>query len=183
MAFWESSVTAAIVASGKAESIRLISTAMEIRAATVEDVPQVIPMVDRLAALHEGWDPAKYPYKPNVGEMYRSWLRSRANDRRSVFLVAADEAKVVGFIVGTVEREIPIYRIEEFGFIHDLWVEEQYRHEGIARQLVMAAVEQFAEMGMKQVRCDTATHNEAARNLFKSCGFRQSMVEMLVEMK
>jgi len=156
---------------------------MEIRDATAEDVPQVLPMVDQLAALHEAWDAAKYPYLPNIGQMYRGWLISRSKDKRSVLVVAADEAKVVGFTVGTVEREIPIYRIEQFGFIHDLWVEEQYRHEGIGRQLVMAAVERFAAMGMKQVRCDTAAPNEAARKLFASCGFRASMIEMLLEMK
>ena len=47
----------------------------------------------------------------------------------------------LGFLVGTVEREIPIYRLAEFGFIHDLWVEPAYRNEGVARQMVMVAVE------------------------------------------
>src|SRR5205085_7502044 len=109
---------------------------------------------DKLAALHESWDAAKYPYLPNVGQMYRSWLASRAGDRKSVFLVAEHASgTLAGFIVGTVEREIPIYRVEQFGFIHDLWVEEPYRHEGIARQLVMLAVERFRELGMTQIRC------------------------------
>ncbi|HEX8524134.1 MAG TPA: GNAT family N-acetyltransferase [Tepidisphaeraceae bacterium] len=157
---------------------------MEIRPAKPEDVPQVLPMVDKLAALHESWDPAKFPYLPNVGQMYNSWMRNRARDKRSVFFVAAKEdGVVVGFIIGTVEREIPIYRIEEFGFIHDLWIEPDYRNEGLARQLVMASVERFRELGTTQVRCDTATANEAARHLFGRCGFRASVTEMMLEME
>src|SRR3569833_3121550 len=106
---------------------------MEIRPAKPDDVPHVLPMVEKLAALHEAWDPQKFGYLPNPSEMYRSWLKSRANDRRSVFLVATNDAnQVIAFIVGTIEREIPIYRLEHFGFVHDLWVGPDYRNEGIA---------------------------------------------------
>src|SRR5215208_1218802 len=109
---------------------------MTIRPATPADVPAVLPIVARLTALHELWDPAKFGYRANVDEMYRSWLTRRATDPRSVFLVAEREpGHVVGFLVGTVEREIPIYRLSEFGFIHDVWVELEYRNEGVARQM------------------------------------------------
>jgi ribosomal protein S18 acetylase RimI-like enzyme len=113
--------------------------------------------------------------------MYRGWLAARATDARSVFLVADTGEKIVGFLVGTVEPEIPIYKLREMGFIHDLWVEEEYRHEGIGRQLVTVAVERFREIGVAQVRGDTAWQNEAARNLMRSVGFRPSIVEMLIE--
>jgi len=156
---------------------------MEIRRAELRDIPGVLPMVAAIAALHEGWDCAKYGYLPQPEERYRWWLGTRVEDERSVFLVADDGAgRLAGFLIGTVEKEIPIYRIKEFGFIHDLWVEEAFRHEGIGRQLVMAAVERFAGMGMKQIRLDTAAANEAARKLFQSCGFRNSVVEMLMEL-
>src|SRR5688572_20560085 len=114
---------------------------MQIRPATDADVPSVARLVDHIAALHEPWDPARYDYKPNPGELYRRWLAARANDPNSVFLVADHERLLqdvpflAGFIVGTIEKPIPIYRIDRFGFIHDLWVEPEYRNEGVARQL------------------------------------------------
>ncbi len=155
---------------------------MDIRAATPADVEGVLLMVGKIAELHEGWDKAKFGYRERPQEMYRGWLGARAVDARSVFLVAEREAKLAGFLVGTVEAEIPIYRLREFGFIHDLWVEPQYRNEGIGRQLVMLAIERFREMGMKQVRGDTAAANEAVRGLLRSCGMRPSTTEMLIEL-
>jgi ribosomal protein S18 acetylase RimI-like enzyme len=161
---------------------------MQIRQATVEDVPLVLPMVARIAALHESWDAAKYGYRANPEEMYRRWLAARARDARSVFFVAertdamlGDVPFLVAFLVGTVEREIPIYRLEQFGFIHDLWIEPEYRHEGIGRQMVMLAIERFREIGVTQIRTDTAAYNDAARALFSACGFRASTIEMLIE--
>ena len=57
-------------------------------------------------------------------------------------------------VVATVEAEIPIYRLKEFGFIHDLWVEPDYRnpdagdrpsrrmrHEQVLEPFVRAATE------------------------------------------
>lgn len=155
---------------------------MTFRPATPEDVPAVLPMVQQLASLHEQWDPQRYDYKPSAASMYDRWLRARAVDRRSVFLVAERESRLVGFLIATTEETIPIYRLAETGFIHDLWIEPQYRNEGIGRQLTMLAIEKFREKGIRQIRLETAANNEAARALFKACGFRVSSIEMLVEL-
>ena len=155
---------------------------MDIRPATPDDVPAVLPMVRKTCELHAAWDPDKYAFEGDIEERYRGWLTSRAKDPRSVFLVADREGRgPVGFLIGTVEREIPIYRLKEYGFVHDLWVEEDYRNEGLGRQLVMAAVAAFREIGVAQVRLDTAAANDVARKLFERCGFRVSVVEMLRE--
>lgn len=157
---------------------------MTIRPATATDVPQVLPMVQKLAELHESWDAQRYPYLPDIGQRYQGWLRNRASDPRSVFLVAdAGAGRIVGFAVATTEASIPIYRVGEVGFLHDLWVEEAYRHEGVARQMTMLLIERFREMGVNQIRLETAASNEAARALFRSCGFRVSTIEMMLELE
>ena len=162
---------------------------MLIRPATPADVSAVLPMVAAVCALHESWDAAKYGFVPNVEQRYQKWLIAQANSTRSVFLVAEDntlsgkqQGRLVAFLVATVEREIPIYRLQQFGFIHDLWVEPEYRHAGIARQMVILTIERFKLMGVKQIRLDTAAINDLARRLFASCGFRLSTMEMLIEL-
>ena len=158
---------------------------MLIRPATPADVPAVLPMVAKICALHETWDNAKYGFLPNPEQRYEGWLKKLATSSKSVFLVASapeQPEKLIGFLVATVEKEIPIYRLKEFAFIHDLWVEPEYRRSGIARQMVIQTIEQFKHLGVKQIRLDTAAINEAARRLFSSCGFQVSTIEMLVEL-
>jgi ribosomal protein S18 acetylase RimI-like enzyme len=155
---------------------------MDVRPATTDDVKAVLPMVDKIAAMHKKMDPAKYGYLDDVAGMYDGWLQDRADDPRSVFLVADTGEKLAGFLIGTVEHEIPIYHLEEYGFIHDLWVEDDYRHEGVGRQLVTLALERFKSIRVEQVRCDTASGNTVARSLFERCGFQPSTVEMLIEL-
>jgi GNAT superfamily N-acetyltransferase len=153
---------------------------MLIRPATPTDVPAVLPMVAKICALHESWDADKYGFLPHPEKRYEKWLTRLATQERSVFLVADNQGQLIAFIVATVEQEIPIYRTKEFAFIHDLWVEPEYRKQGIAKQIVEQTIERLRQIGVEQIRLDTATANEAARKLFTSCGFRLSTIEMLM---
>ncbi|MFN6541004.1 MAG: GNAT family N-acetyltransferase [Nostoc sp. EkiNYC01] len=163
---------------------------MLIRPATTTDVPAVLPMVAKICALHESWDSAKYGFLSHPEQRYEKWLTRLANSDgfadassvRSVFLVSEKSGQLVGFVVATIEQEIPIYRLEEFAFVHDIWVEPEHRQNGIARQMVMQTIERFSQMGVKQIRLDTANANEASRRLFASCGFRIGTIEMLREL-
>jgi len=152
-----------------------------VRDATVADVPAILPMVRSICSMHEKLDPARYAMLPNVVAMYETWLPSRIADRNSVVLVGESDSKVVGFLVASVETNIPIYRLDRFGFVHDVWVEPAARGQGIATSLALRAVEKFRAIGIKQVRLETATDNPGARALFVSCGFRVANIDMLLD--
>lgn len=123
---------------------------------------------------------------PDVVERYRRWLPERAGDPRSVFLVGevagAGGPEIGGFVVGTVEANIPIYRVSEFGFIHDLWVEPRFRGRGLATALGAGALRAFGVMGVTQVRLETAACNADARRVFERLGFRVGTLDMLVDL-
>jgi RimJ/RimL family protein N-acetyltransferase len=44
-------------------------------------------------------------------------------------------------------------------------------------------VSRFGQLGVTQIRLDTAAANEPARRLFASVGFRPSVIEMLREIR
>lgn len=152
-----------------------------IRPATVADVPHVLPMVRAICDLHQARDPQRFRVLPDVIARYASWLPERAQDPRSVFVVAQDStsAALLGFAVCTIEPEVPIFWVPECGWIHDLWVEPAARRRGIARAIVEFIAARFGAMGVAQIRLHTAAFNEESRALFKQAGFRPCVVEML----
>lgn len=160
-------------------------TAAPIRPATPADIPAVLPMVREICRMHARMDPERYGFLDDVAERYERWLPQRAADPRSVLLVAEAASPqprppmVVGFLVGAVETNIPIYTLREYGYIHDVWVEPAHRARGIASALVDEALRRFGAMGVTQVRLETAAENEAARRLFASRGFRVGTIDML----
>lgn len=154
-----------------------------IRAAQAGDVPAILPLVAKICALHESWDPARFGMRADVVKMYERWLPERASDPKSVLLVAESAGRIVGYIVGSTEKTIPIYALSEIGYLHDLWVEPEMRGRGVGSRLVDAAVEKFRAIGVRQVRGETAQKNEAARRLVERLGFRISTIEVLKEIQ
>lgn len=159
--------------------------ALHFRRGTPTDIPALMPMVTAQYALHTAWDAAKFAPREGFQPGYARWLTARSQDPRSFLFVAEVECDastpphLAGFIVGTVESEIPVYVTREYGFLQELWVDETYRNEGAGRQLVMLAIEAFRELGITQIRCETAWLNGPARGLFQRCGFRESTVTFI----
>ena len=155
---------------------------MIIRSAQLTDIPDLLPMIAKICAMHENWDIAKYGFLPNPEKRYESWLKRLIQNSRDLCLIAEVDQQQIGFLIGTIEQEIPIYRLKEYAFIHDLWIEPEYRRSGIAKQLVQRSINHFRQLEIAQIRLDTAQINEAARQLFAECGFRISTIEMLIEL-
>lgn len=155
------------------------SPAFQVRAARADDVPAVLPMVRAICDLHQQRDPERFAVRPDVLERYASWLPERAQDPRSVFLVAQREGTLVAFTVCTIEPEVPIFWVPECGWIHDLYVIPEARRLGIAHTLVGEVIARFTTLGVKQLRLHTASFNDQARASFSKAGFRPCVVEML----
>lgn len=156
---------------------------MEIRSANQSDIPGILPMIAKVCALHQSWDSAKYGFLPHPERSYKKWLSNLVNDPQDLCLVAEEANQFVAFLIATVEREIPIYTLKNYAFVHDLWVEPEFRHAGIARQIVERTIAHFTQLGILQIRLDTAMANDAARKLFENCGFRVSTIELLIELR
>jgi ribosomal protein S18 acetylase RimI-like enzyme len=69
------------------------------------------------------------------------------------------------------------------GFIHDVAVREESRRARIAEQLMEAATAWLREQGAPRVILWTAAPNEAAQRLFRRLGFRETMLEMTLELE
>jgi ribosomal protein S18 acetylase RimI-like enzyme len=166
---------------------------VEVRRGVVGDVPRILPLVGRICAFHHAIDPRLFDYLDDVLDRYERWLPERAVDPKSVLLVAREVGKagnegkvagtdLIGFAVATVEAEVPIYHLREYGFIHDTWVEPAWRGRGIGRALIEETLLAFTQMGVAQVRLDTARGNDAARALFSGLGFREGVMRMVRDM-
>jgi ribosomal protein S18 acetylase RimI-like enzyme len=159
-----------------------------IRSAQPADIPNLFHLIEKVSDFHKSLDVDRYNFLPNQGQLYEKWLHNLLLDSRQLCLVAETNSsesqastELIAYLIATVESEIPIYHLKEYGYIHDLWVEEAYRRQGIARQMVMKTVEHFQHLGVQQIRLNSLVNNDAAFKLYASCGFRASTFEMLVQ--
>jgi ribosomal protein S18 acetylase RimI-like enzyme len=154
---------------------------VSIRAGTADDIAAVLPLVAKTIAFHEQLDPARWAAVPKAHERYQYFFE-RVLSNNGVFLVVEEAGAIIGFLLGAISEEYAMYRAGRYGMLHDLWIEPDHRRKGHARALLMAALDQFRREGLKQVRLDSAAGNHVAQKLFRSCGFRPSVIEMLTEL-
>lgn len=119
---------------------------------------------------------------PGTEGGYASFLGSLLDSDEDRVCVADDDGRVVGYVYVALE---PLSWKElrgPAGYIHDVAVEEGARHAGTATKLMEAAIAWLRERRAPRVILGTAALNETAQSLFHHLGFRDTMIEMTMEL-
>jgi GNAT superfamily N-acetyltransferase len=156
---------------------------MTTRVANAGDFPAVFPMLRQLRLRLQQLDPALYQLHPDAERRFLRWVGEVGEDPRATLLVAEEQGRIVGFVYATVERDLPIYLLEEFAVIREWWVEPPFRGRGIGRALIDLAVAELAAVGVVQVRVRTAAGDADVRALLGRCGFRFGTCEMVKDLQ
>ena len=148
----------------------------------------VLDALGRLGAMlmrtHYDFDRLRF-LAPGEGAQagYASFLGHVLDSDGDCVLVAEREGVVAGYVYAALE---PLSWKElrgPAGFIHDVAVDDEARRAGAATQLMDAALRWLRERGAPRVILWTAAPNAAAQTLFHRLGFRDTMVEMTLELE
>ncbi|HXG86777.1 MAG TPA: GNAT family N-acetyltransferase [Vicinamibacterales bacterium] len=154
-----------------------------IRPATPSDLPVLGRLGATLMRTHYAFDPQRFLSPGDDPEGGYAWfLETQLREDDAAVFVAEQDDHVVGYIYAALE---PLSWKElrgPAGFIHDIVVNESARRSGVARELLEAAVAWLRGRGAPRVMLWTAAPNHAARTLFAARGFRDTMVEMTLEL-
>jgi ribosomal protein S18 acetylase RimI-like enzyme len=156
---------------------------MIVRPATPADVAAIGRLGAALMHVHYAFDPLRFltPHE-RAAEGYASFLGSVLRDPESVVLVAEVDGELGGYVFAALE---PLSWKElrgPAGYIHDLLVVERAARRGVATALMHAALDWLRERGAPRVLLGTAFQNAPAQALFKRLGFRETMIEMTLEL-
>jgi ribosomal protein S18 acetylase RimI-like enzyme len=153
-------------------------TNIDVRDAEMADLPRVAALAGALVRMHHAADPARFLLVENVEGGYEWWFSREIARAEAVILVATRAHAVVGYCYGTIEDRNWNLLLDAHGALHDLFVAEEARATGVGRRLVETAVRRLEERGAPRVILSTMIANAPAQRLFRSCGFRPTMIEM-----
>lgn len=145
--------------------------------------------VGRLGALlmrtHYAFDPQRFLAPDESAESGYAWFLGRVLQSSDAVVLVAEEAD--GAIAGYVYAALEPLSWKELrgpaGFIHDVAVREESRRAGVAEMLMHAAAEWLRERGAPRVVLWTAAPNDGAQRLFRRLGYRETMIEMTMELE
>jgi len=143
-----------------------------IREATIEDLKVIQDFNNKLSAKENAeFDSTVNPEFATTEGGERYFKKSiESNDR--IVLIAEDN-NPIGYLVGVIERVGDFRNILNMCEVDNMWVDENYRSQGVGRQL-MDRVEIWAkEKGIKRMRVIASYKNEKGIKFYKREGFSE----------
>ncbi len=133
------------------------------------DVPALSEIWRELMDLHEGRDP-RFALAADGRERWLTMAEEMLG-RADAFLFKAEvQGRAVGFCLGWIAKNPPIYRIDRIGFVSEIAVVRSHRRRGIGGLLMGAARGWFRAQGLDELQLSTAVWNEDARRFWESVG-------------
>ena len=110
-------------------------------------------------------------------EFGRQFIQARLDNNESVIFIALDTDKstAVGFT-----QLYPTYssvRVVKNWILNDLYVDKEYRKQGIGEKLIQTAMNFAKENSAKFVQLSTAVDNYTAQSLYEQIGFKKQEPE------
>lgn len=151
---------------------------VDIRSATEPDLPAIAELARGLVVMHHSRDSGRFFLPDDIERGYVWWFERELRRPQAVILVAVREGQIVGYCYGTRESRDFNLLVDEHGVIHDLFVLPAARGQGTAARLLQAMIAALESLGAPRVLLYTMVDNLAAQAVFKSAGFRPTMLEM-----
>lgn len=108
------------------------------------------------------WKESALPVKP-LGRDSREKMVKEATQETATFLVAENGGQIIGTVLATHDGRK--------GWINRLATAPEFRHRGIARQLLEAAETALYERGLEIVTCLIEDYNNVSMDFFQKAGY------------
>ena len=150
-----------------------------IRSGREEDLPEVLRLWQQMVDFHAACDPSlAMRSDAEALESVRAYLLANLDNPDSRLFVAevAGVGGLTGYLLAQVRTISPLAIPPTCGVISDICVEEQWRRQGIGRELFYAARDWFRERGQTLIRLHVATANPVSQAFWRAMGGVEQMV-------
>ncbi len=168
---------------------------VDVRAASLDDLDAITRFT---AQLHEHEDNGELATHQKFFPRLKKWLRSELNDSKSLILIAETNLQTksqtgshtepqtgprhipkqtIGFISATsIINDNGFLQAPSKGVIQLLWVELNYRQQGVADSLVLSIENCFKNIGIKYVECTYTSNNSLAESYWQRNDYKKNSI-------
>ena len=150
-----------------------------IRLAVVSDAERIGEMWAEMVSYHAQFDALTFRAAENGADLYAQSVRERLNDPKARFLVVEDNGGLVGYVSGIIaDITTEMFEPLRCGLLADLYVCEEYRRRGLARQLVERLCLWFSDQEVTHFEWHVSARNRAALAFWDAVGGETTILRM-----
>ncbi len=156
-----------------------------IRKATEEDKQSIIVLWKELFLFHEPFDEF-FETREDAESKWSSFLTTiidrQKEDSACVFIAEVQSTKsIVGYILGVIEKNVPVFKMEEVGNIYDICVTDKYRRLNVGMKLVNEIKKWYTSNGINRIHVQVASKNPLSTSFWRKMGFITFMEKMYIK--
>jgi ribosomal protein S18 acetylase RimI-like enzyme len=159
-----------------------VKMGVTIRRATDSDLDALVRLWKELADYHADLAP-EFELAPQAEDRFRDHLAGLVQDQYNCVLLAEDEGHAIGFIIGAVQENPPVFLEKSVGHIGSAVVTTDCRRRGVGTLLLAEIRRWFRERGVRYIHLSVAAANPAGIGFWRKMGFQDSMIRMRGEVK
>jgi ribosomal protein S18 acetylase RimI-like enzyme len=156
--------------------------AIRIRPAEALDLAALAEFGLALAKTHVEIDDCRFVPPDGGADAFLEFFKGELERPESILLIAEDEMTPVGYAFVRMEPASIEALSEPSAWLHDVYVDPQFRGRGAGRQLVLMAIESAQQLGSSSLMLGVSPANKEARQLYERLGFRATMIEMRLDL-
>jgi len=150
---------------------------MIVRKAKIKDVKEISSLHYFLMKYHRKID-KYYSFKKNCKAIYSKYIRKLIRSKNALVVVAVVNKKIVGYMLGKIEKRPPVLKVGKFGHLNDAFVLKKYRNQGIGKRLTEEFMQWFKSKKIKIVELEVDVRNKIGLKAWGSLGFKPFMKKM-----
>jgi len=152
-----------------------------VRRARPEDVPGLLVLWQEMMDLHARLDPRLVPAADGVTHLSTA-LGEWMADARWHVLVAEAGGQLVGYTIGSLHDNAPVFALRSYGFVSDICVVPEWRRAGVGRQLFSELRAWFHRHGLTSVQLNVSAVNPTSQAFWRAMGFQDYLDRMWLDL-
>ena len=154
---------------------------VQIRRAAADDVEALLDLWEELMRYHARLD-RRFRATVDAREPFRETLEQWMADESKQVLVAESEGKMIGYTIGHLAENPPIFELRHYGHVSDICVAPEWRRKGIGRKLFGALRNWFRQHGLSVLQLSVAARNPVSQAFWRQMGFEEFTHKMWLAM-
>ena len=158
---------------------------IKIKKATIKDIDSIVLLWENFREEHtsiviknnKNLEPHTR-LKKNSKKIWEEYIKKQIYDKKGFVQLAYVDDKLAGFNFSHITENIPIFSIEKFGTIGDLFIKKEFRGLKISSEFKNNAIKWFKSRKIKYISIQVWNNNEKAHNIYKKWGFYDINTQM-----
>lgn len=160
---------------------------MQIRKATIADVESIVNLWEQFLSEHDAIVGTNNPQLKAINLrndearlLYEKFLLDNIRSENGAVFIAEDNGQIIGYSLGLIKNEVPIFKIKQYGHISDMYVCKNHRNRGISSKLKDEMFAWFRNKGVEYASIGFYADNHKAREIYKKWRFFDYKIEARV---